>query len=88
MINPEHAAVGVDARGRSGLQHCAADGHDGGHDAVDSLGALLLARFDVAGGVGLDRDVGGQPTQDRMVAVPDLAGDDRSLELGRQVRQC
>jgi hypothetical protein len=31
--------------------HCTADGHDQGDDAVDALGALVLGGLEVAGGV-------------------------------------
>lgn len=43
--------------------------HDGGDEAVDAIGGLLLARFETAGGVGLDGDVRGHPTQDWVPAV-------------------
>jgi hypothetical protein len=44
----------------------AADGHDGGDDAVDALGGLVLGRFQVAGGILGHGDVGGNPVVTRL----------------------
>ena len=49
--------------------HGAADRHDGGDDAIDALGALVLGRLEVAGGVLGDRDVGGHPAGHRIAAM-------------------
>jgi hypothetical protein len=46
-----------------------ADDHDESDDAVDALGALVLRRLEVAGGVLGDRDVGGHPAGHRVGAV-------------------
>jgi hypothetical protein len=43
--------------------HGAADGHDGGDDAVDALGGLVLGRLEVAGGILGDRDRRCDPTR-------------------------
>jgi hypothetical protein len=40
-------------------EHGAADGHDGGDDAIDALGALVLGRLEVAGRILSDGDIDG-----------------------------
>jgi hypothetical protein len=45
--------------------HGAADGHDGGDDAVDALGGLVLGGLEVAGGILGDGDVGGPPARQK-----------------------
>jgi hypothetical protein len=32
-------------------RHSAADGHDGGDDAIDALGGIVLGGLEVAGGI-------------------------------------
>ena len=50
-------------------EHGAADRHDQRDDAVDPLGALVLGRLEIAGGVLGDGDVGGQPITRLVVPV-------------------
>ena len=43
----------------------AADGHDGGDDAIDALGGLVLGGVQVAGDILGDGDVGGPPARQK-----------------------
>lgn len=56
----------------AGASDGSVQGHDGGDDAVDLLGALLLVGFDVPGRVGADVDVVHHPRQD--LVAPRAAG--------------
>jgi hypothetical protein len=66
MHHPSHKEQGVLDIRLLLSDHGATDGHDGGDDAVDALGGLVLGRFQVAGGILGHGDVGGNPVVTRL----------------------